>query len=188
MTEDQTSHNGATVVSFYPSTPEHLADAVAEAGCTVGALNGNSRGLVVTGRVDATELSGMLSDHPGVEWVQLPSAGIEAFLPAVQSEAGARLTWTSAKGAYAQPVAEHAVGLSIALLRILHRRARTSSWSTVPEGKSLAGMEVLVVGAGGIGVEIIRLLNAFGANVTAVRKKPEAVPGAVRTVDTARLA
>jgi phosphoglycerate dehydrogenase-like enzyme len=43
---------------------------------------------------------------------------------------------------------------------VLHRRVRTTSWSTVPEGTTLAGLDVVVVGAGGIGIEIVRLLNA----------------------------
>lgn len=187
VSAEQRGPDIAPVVSLYPAEPAFLVDAIRQGGCTVAALNGASRGLVVTDGVPHNELVELLSRHPGLEWVQLPSAGVESFLPAVRSAAGARLTWTSAKGAYAQPVAEHAVALSLALLRILHRRARTSSWSTVPEGTTLTGLDVVVVGAGGIGVEIVRLLNAFGADITVVRRRPEAVAGAKLTVGTDRL-
>jgi phosphoglycerate dehydrogenase-like enzyme len=186
-TGNTTQDFAGDVVSLHPTEPAHLADAVRQAGCTAGTLNGASRGLVVTGGVPASELEQLLSRHSGLEWVQLPSAGVESFLPAIRSDAGSRVTWTSAKGAYAQPVAEHAIALSLALLRILQRRARTSSWSIVPEGTSLAGLNVVVIGAGGIGVEIIRLLNAFGADITVVRRRHEAVAGAKLTVRPDRL-
>lgn len=98
------------------------------------------------------------------------------------------MTWTSAKGAYSQPVAEHALALSLALLRVLQRRAREKTWSTAREGTSLAGLDVVVIGAGGIGGEVVRLLTAFGASITVVRRKPVDVDGAKLTVGTDRLA
>jgi phosphoglycerate dehydrogenase-like enzyme len=103
------------------------------------------------------------------------------------SAAGSKTTWTSAKGAYAQPVAEHALALSLALLRALHEHARSSTWITPPKGLSLAGLEVVIIGAGGVAVEIIRLLEPFGAKITVVRRKPQFVAGASLTVGTERL-
>jgi phosphoglycerate dehydrogenase-like enzyme len=175
-----------TVVSLYPTNLTHLAEAVAAAKCTVASLNFISRGLVMTGRVAATDLVELLSQHPRLEWVQLPAAGVDSYLPAIRSDAGSRLTWTSAKGAFSQPVAKHALALSLALLRLLHRQARSSTWTTA-RGTSLAGLNVVVIGAGGIAIEIIRLLTALGAVITVVRRKPENVAGVTRTVQTARL-
>jgi len=175
-------------VSLYPHAPLHLAHAVTEAGSTVAALSVATRGLVVTGRVPAGDLEQLLFRHPGLEWVQLPSAGVESYLPLIRSKEAARVTWTSAKGAYSQPVAEHALALSLALLRVLQRRAREYRWSTAREGTSLAGLDVVVIGAGGIGGEIVRLLAAFGASNTVVRRKPVDVDGAKLTVGTERLA
>src|SRR5919197_4108164 len=45
-----------------------------------------------------------------VRWVQLPSAGVERWLPRID----AGRTWTSAAGAYGRPVAEHALALMLA--------------------------------------------------------------------------
>ena len=46
-------------------------------------------------------------DHPGLEWVQLPSAGIEPWVASGALRDG--VTFTSAAGTYAQTVAEHAL-------------------------------------------------------------------------------
>ena len=88
------------------------------------------------------------------------------------------LIWTSAKGAYAQPVAEHALALTLALLRVLPKRVRRDvSWSTEPEGRSLYGLNVVIIGAGGIALELMRLLEPFDAHITIVRRSAEPVAG-----------
>ena len=91
----------------------------------------------------------MLDATPSIRWVQLPSAGIEAYADALAAHPGK--VWTSAKGAYAKPVAEHALALSLALLRHLPERARARSWGPAT-GTSLHGMRALVIGAGGVGL------------------------------------
>lgn len=175
------------VVSLYPTEPAHLADAAQRAGCTVARLGSSSSGLVITERVPVNELSRLLAQHPHLEWVQLPSAGVDNYAAAIGSAAGRKITWTSAKGAYAQPVAEHALALSLALLRALHEHARSSTWATPTKGVSLAGLDVVIIGAGGIAVEIIRLLKPFGTKVTVVRRKPQVVADAAITVGTESL-
>ena len=187
LTESEARLSAPTVVSLYPTEQDHLVDAVRQASCTVAPLSSASQGLVVTGGVPARELKGILSQHPQLEWVQLPSAGVDKYMPAIRSLAGSKLIWTSAKGAYSQPVAEHALALSLALLRILHHRARSSTWTTTLAGTSLAGLNVVVIGAGGIAIEIIRLLNALGAEITVVRRRPLDVAGATLTVGAERL-
>jgi phosphoglycerate dehydrogenase-like enzyme len=95
--------------------------------------------------------------------------------------------WTSAKGAYAQPVAEHALMLLLAVLRELPRRVRAETWQADERGRSLYGADVVIVGAGGIAVELLRLLEPFGVRTTIVRRADAAVPGADRTVTVDRL-
>ena len=94
--------------------------------------------------------------------------------------------WTSAKGLYARPVAEHALMLALAGLRILPERIRAHSWGT-PAGTSLYGAPVTILGGGGITEELLRLLAPFGVEATVVRRQAEPVPGAARTVTTAEL-
>ena len=64
---------------------------------------------------------------PGaVRWVQLPSAGVEPWISAGIVD-DTRI-WTSAAGAYAQNVAEHAVLLLLAGVRALSPQVRATSW------------------------------------------------------------
>jgi len=90
-------------------------------------------------------------------------------------------TWTAAKGVFADPCAEHALGLTIAGFRHLAAAARTRTWHKAP-GQTLFEARVVIVGGGGIAQSLIRLLVPFRAHVTVVRRQPEPTPGADRTV------
>jgi phosphoglycerate dehydrogenase-like enzyme len=89
--------------------------------------------------------------------------------------------WTSAKGSYAEPVAEHALALALAGLRCLPERIRATSWGQ-PAGTSLYDQEVVILGGGGIATTLIQLLAPMRAKATVVRRRNEAVPGAWRTI------
>ncbi|WP_258366816.1 D-isomer specific 2-hydroxyacid dehydrogenase family protein [Curtobacterium sp. MCSS17_011] len=173
-------------VAVLPEPTDLHVDAVTEAGGTVAPLDADTRGVVWLDPRDPAGLADALSSAPGVGWVQLPFAGVDAFAHLIQ-EHGDRVLFTSAKGAYAEPVAEHALALTLGTLRVLQKRARASSWATEPEGVSLYGRNVVVIGAGGIALEYLRLLAPFDVDVTVVRRSSEPVPGAARTVTTDEL-
>lgn len=162
----------------------HFVEAVRHAGGTTAALSSDTRGVVWLSYERAADLAETLAGNPQIEWVQLPWAGVDAFAPILAAHSRPGLLWTSAKGAYAQPVAEHALALSLALLRVLPKRARATSWNPAPEGRSLYGRSVVIIGAGGIAHELIRLLAPFDTRITVVRRSADPVPGASRTVQT----
>jgi len=175
-------------IAVLPRENETFADAVRAGGGVVEPLSDATRGIVwlTYGRVD--ELADTLDAHPGVEWVQLPYAGVDAFSGILHDYADhERLLWTSAKGAYSEPVAEHALALTLATLRALPQKSRASAWAEEKTGFSLYGLNVVLVGAGGIAIEIVRLLEPFRADVTVVRRSPDPLEGAARTVTTAEL-
>ena len=116
----------------------------------VAPLDEATRGIVWTASSGAGELEAVLDAHPRVGWVQLPWAGVDAFAGVLRRFAGDGRVWTSAKGAYAQPVAEHALMLALAVLREVPRRVRAGRWEVDERGRSLYGAEVVIVGAGGI--------------------------------------
>ena len=151
-------------------------------------LGDETQMIVVGGRVDQGELRAAIDEHPGVRLVQLPSAGVDAYVETMQATARDGLVFTSAKGAYSAPVAEHALALTLATLRSLQIRARASSWEQQQRGISLNGSTVTIVGAGGIGTELLRLLQPFDVEVTMVRRTDEPVDGAHRTITVDRLA
>lgn len=158
-------------------------DAVASAGGTVAPVGPETAGLVWLDPRDPAGLSDTLDAAPSIGWVQLPFAGVDAFAALIEAH-GDRVLFTSAKGAYAEPVAEHALALTLGTLRVLQKRARARSWATEPEGVSLYGRNVVVIGAGGIALEYIRLLAPFDVSVTVVRRSEAPVTGADRTVTT----
>jgi phosphoglycerate dehydrogenase-like enzyme len=172
-------------IAVGPGPAPWADEAIRRGGGQVVTLDQDPEGLVWTdgGAMDA--LRSALATRPAITWIQLPQAGVErAFQAGVVDP---RRRWTSAKGAYAEPVAEHALALILAGLRLLKVRARARSWGQ-PAGESLFGQPVTVVGAGGIATVLMRLLEPFGTPVTVVRRQPEPVPGAARTVTTERLA
>ena len=120
----------------------------------------------------------------GARWIQLSSAGVEP-VAAAGLFSPARM-WTSAKGAFAEPVAEHALMLALAGLRMLPERVVARSWGQ-QGGASLYDERVTILGGGGITASLLDLLAPFRVAATVVRRTAEPVPGAARTVATERL-
>jgi phosphoglycerate dehydrogenase-like enzyme len=171
-------------IAILPRPEPLFVEAIESAGGTVAELSPETRGIVWLDQSGADEFARLFHDHPGVEWVQLPWAGVDAFADVLARDAASprpRLIWTSAKGAYAQPVAEHALTLMLALLRDLPMRVGARSWGP-KAGTSLYGLHVVIVGAGGIALELLRLLEPFGVTSTVVRRSDRPVASAGRTV------
>jgi phosphoglycerate dehydrogenase-like enzyme len=163
-----------------------FVDAIRRSGGELAPIGPDTRALVWLGPSDPAGLLAALDQAPSMQWVQLPWAGVDQFAQALVDHDRKDLLWTSAKGAYAQPVAEHALALMLAGLRHLTERARASSWGN-KKGESLYGRRVVLVGAGGIVVELLRLLQPFEVHTTVVRRSTDPVEGADRTVSSNRL-
>jgi phosphoglycerate dehydrogenase-like enzyme len=171
-------------VAVAPEKAAWAVDAIREGGGEPVELDQDPAGLVWTDPGAVDELRDVLQAHPKISWVQLPMAGVERM-----AEAGVfdhRRQWTSAKGAYAEPVAEHALALLLAGLRHLPERARAHSWGE-PAAQTLFGQPVTIVGGGGITIALMRLLEPFRTQVTVVRRSAEPIPGATRTVTSEHL-
>jgi phosphoglycerate dehydrogenase-like enzyme len=166
-------------IAIAPEPRESVVRAVRAAGGEPAPVDADADALIWMSGLDG--LGQALKDAPNARWVQLPYAGIEKV-----AEAGLldpdRL-WTCAKGAYADPVAEHALMLALAGLRHLRRRITARSWGE-PGGESLYDEPVTILGGGGIATSLIGLLTPMRCRVTVVRRHPDPVPGAVRTVRT----
>ncbi|GAB3192292.1 D-isomer specific 2-hydroxyacid dehydrogenase family protein [Nesterenkonia suensis] len=163
--------------------PELIAGLQDQGAEIVGAWE-QPTAVVVTGMFKSFNLEEILEHNPQVEWVQLPSAGIEKYGEILRRFPD-RL-WTSAKGAYALPVAEHGLLLTLAALRGLKARAQATSWGD-EGGISLHGLRCVVLGAGGVAAELVRLYKAFDTHVTVVRRTFGPMDGADRTVTQDRL-
>ena len=161
-----------------------LAEAVKRGGGTVSAPQAASA-LVWAEPAQAQLIGEMVDANPGIEWVQLPYAGIEPVVDIVTARPD--VEWYCGKGVYAEPVAEHALMLALAGMRGMATYARAEAWGA-PEGRNLLGAEVTVLGGGGITNSLLRLLAPFGCNVTVLRNHPESMDGAARVVGPDALA
>ncbi|KPN19334.1 MULTISPECIES: D-isomer specific 2-hydroxyacid dehydrogenase family protein [Arthrobacter] len=176
--------DAAPVITILPEAPAHLADAVRDGGGVTAPLSDQTTGLIVLAGESLADLTDILKSHPAIRWIQVYLAGADAWVPLIQQYPEIR--WTSAKGAYGQPVGEYALTLTLAMLRAVPTFARARSWGP-PQGTSLYGKRVVIVGAGGVGREILRLVGIFTPHITVVRRHDEPVPGAERTVTDAGL-
>lgn len=173
-------------IAVLPEPTDFFVAAIEDAGGTVAPLSEETRGVIWLSNDRAKEFSGLLDEYPNVDWVQLPWAGVDAFADVLAAHADGRPVWTSAKGAYAEPVAEHALLLILALLREIPLRVVARSWGP-KVGRSLYGANVVIVGAGGIAVELLRILAPFRTHVTVVRRSSSPMDGAERTVTADKL-
>ena len=164
-------------ISILPkSFPEYEA-AVIGAGGNLVQFDETVRAVIWTDYSKPADLAKLLVENPQIEWVQLPFAGVDAFADVLSHP----IRFTSAKGAYRKPVAEHALLLMMALGRVIPERVRAKSW-----GKnfavSLYDSRILIVGGGGITEELLLLLAPFDTEVVVVRNREIPMVGATSTL------
>lgn len=173
-------------ITLAPTAPELFVDAVRAGGGRLVELGPETRGLVWLSEKNAEELLDILSTHPDIGWVQLPWAGVDAFAALLSALAkqpeDSRPVVTSAKGAYSEPVAEHALALLLGCMRELPRKAREAVWQPVRTGLSLFERHIVLVGAGGVGQAFLEVVAPLRPRVTVVRRRAVDVPGAHRTI------
>ena len=165
-----------------PSPAPFAVEAVEAGGGEVVSSTDNPEALVWLDSHDVEGLAAALASAPAVRWVQLPSAGVESMTEVIDKTR----IWTCAKGAYARPVAEHALTLTLAGLRLLPTRIAARSWGA-QGGTSLFGERVTILGGGGITRSLLGLLAPFEVEATVVNRSGNPVPGAARTVPVSEL-
>lgn len=157
-----------------------MAEAIIEGGGHIAPLD-EAEALIWGAPRDPKGLDSVLEEHPHIQWVQLPFAGIEHFVHLIDHDR----QWTCGKGVYAEPVAEMALSLMLAGLRGLGSYTRRSSWSG-PLGRNLQGARVTIFGGGGITESLVALLRPFDCHVTVVRKRVTEMDGVAEVVETER--
>ena len=154
-------------IALEPRQFPAYVEAIEAAGGEVTTPGPDVEALVWTDYARPDLLEDALKNNPQLRWVQLPFAGVDAF----QDLLGHDVIFTSAKRSYSEPVAEHALMLSMAMGRILKERSLAKSWGK-KHAESLYDANVLIVGGGGIAQELVRLLEPFRSEVTVIRKRP----------------
>jgi phosphoglycerate dehydrogenase-like enzyme len=157
------------LVAIEPKSDPAYEQAVVSAGGEVATLSDQVSALIWTDYSAPEKLAQVLEHNPQIEWVQLPFAGVDAFAEILS----APVRFTSAKGSYKEPVAEHALALSLALGRKIPVRVKATSWGK-REAVSFYDSNILIVGAGGIAEELIGMLKPFRAKISICRNQADA--------------
>jgi len=115
----------------------------------------------------------LLAKAPKLKWIQAESAGVEnyTFLPGF---ADSGITLTNCKIVQGPEIADHALGLLLALTRGIAIAARNSKGEFNQRAFSpieLRGKTALIIGVGGIGTQIAERLHASGMTVIGVDPK-----------------
>jgi phosphoglycerate dehydrogenase-like enzyme len=129
---------------------------------------------------------------PRLRWVQLDSAGVDAYLGLNAGRAGAPVTLTNLRDFYGRAVAEAALAGILAHLRQLPRllaAQRESRWiktEVEPDIGRLHEASVIILGAGAIGRCLQTLLGAFECEVRFfARRAPKAALHTLAELDAA---
>jgi glycerate dehydrogenase len=107
----------------------------------------------------------------GVRLIQFVTAGID-FVPLNDLPAGVPIA--SNGGAYAEPMAEHALAMALAAAKRLlveHAALTRGEFNQRGRNRSLAGAVCGILGFGGIGVATARLMRAIGMRVHAINRR-----------------
>ncbi len=165
-----------------PGLPEHLGRVAGiglhvadDADGVVSALDAGAE-ILLTYLWEDRFLTGSL------RWIQAISAGMEQFPAVTIRERGVRLT--SARGAHAPAVAEHAVALLLAVVRSIGPAMRdvpTRSWAP-HAAHEVAGRTLGILGLGAIGEEVARRAAALGMRVIGTKRHPETYEGVAEWV------
>ncbi|MFZ0819320.1 MAG: D-2-hydroxyacid dehydrogenase [Candidatus Acidiferrales bacterium] len=112
-----------------------------------------------------------------LKWIHVTAAGVAQLMRPDVRASGAIVT--NSRGIHAIPMAEHTMGLLIALARkfpasmryqAANRWAQQEIWEMHPPPSELNGATLLIVGFGAIGSELARFARAFGMRVLAVTR------------------
>jgi phosphoglycerate dehydrogenase-like enzyme len=124
-------------------------------------------------------LPGQLAAARKLKWIHVTAAGVAQLMrPDVRARG---ITITNSRGVHAITMAEHTIGLLIALARKFpasirfqeqRRWAQQEIWESRPS--ELQGATLVIIGFGAIGGELARRARAFGMRVWAVTRSGRA--------------
>ena len=115
---------------------------------------------------------------PALRWVHATSAGVDG--QPLEAFAAAGVTLTNARGQHAEAMADHAFALLLALSRLVpacvvqQRERRWAAPGATAGPGELAGRRLGILGYGAIGRAVARRAVAFGMEVWASRRHPDA--------------
>jgi phosphoglycerate dehydrogenase-like enzyme len=133
--------------------------------------------------LDDSGINAILEQASGLRWLHSPGAGVERWPLDVLAERN--ITLTNGAGVFAIPIAEWVLTTLLTIVKnsyAVHEAQHAHRWARELPADELYGKTLLVLGAGGIGREIIKRADAFGMRIWASNRSGRAVDGAERVV------
>jgi len=121
-----------------------------------------------------------LADMPNLKLMQLLTSGADHISYGTLRES---ITVASNPGAFAEPMAEHILAMTLTLakdLRESHHQLVRGHFEQFSPTRSLAGGACVIVGFGGVGQASARLFKALGMHIIAINRRGLAGPPADR--------
>src|SRR5439155_12461310 len=119
-----------------------------------------------------------LASATRLRWVQSPAVGVGSLM--FPELLASPVVITSARGIRARAIAEHVLGVSIALARrlpaamraqIADRWAQDELQGATVDIRTLKGQRMGIVGLGAIGHELVTIARPFGLRISAIRRR-----------------
>jgi len=113
-----------------------------------------------------------------LRWVQSPAVGVGSLM--FPELLASPVVITSARGIRARSIAEHVLGVTIALARrlpiamraqVAHRWAQDELEGATVDVRTLEGQRMGIVGLGAIGLELVKIAAPFGFRISAIRRR-----------------
>ena len=128
---------------------------------------------IILGNVPAE----FLKESKNLKWIQLNSAGANAYIEKGVLKEGVILT--NATGAYGLAISEHMLAMVLALQKkicLYTENQKNHLWKDEGEVKSIYGSKTLVVGLGDIGGEFAKRMYFLGSKVYGIKKHKTELP------------
>jgi phosphoglycerate dehydrogenase-like enzyme len=123
-----------------------------------------------------------------LKWHHLPNAGIEPYGD-LSLYANRSVTLTNSSGVYGAVIAEHVLGMALAMLRHFPyyiKQQAGGGWDRHPDMRELSGLTVLICGMGDLGRCIAEKFRVMGCRVLGMRKVIHDIPPGFAEVYTLR--
>ncbi|MCC7156191.1 MAG: D-2-hydroxyacid dehydrogenase [Bryobacterales bacterium] len=145
----------APAVSIVPAAPAEAADKIAGADGVIGPVPPSA-----------------LKYARRLQWLQTQSAGVESYAPVLK---GSNVSLTNCKIIQGPNIADHAMAMLLMMTRELHRAREAQARQEWARGSfhpiELSGKTAVIIGLGGIGMQIAQRAHAFGMTVIGVDPK-----------------
>ena len=178
---------------YFRKLPDELLQEVKDVatGYTVTEIEQN--GIEVKDLFDSDIVFGRIPSHmliklPNLKWQHLASAGANGLMDKTLY-ANQSMILTKSSGTFGIPIAEHIIGMMIALGRDFghyYKKQSEGKWDSYwPTLQDVSGSTVLIIGLGDIGTEVSKHLSGFGCHLIGMRRnenKPHEVINDVRSI------